>query len=174
MTPEAEETIYVGLDVAGTTGVSLFFPRQNEAICFSIKATPIEQIQEVIRNSLRIKQQYNIQHEDNTDLLFCFEKVFHFRNAKTTRDLVERYGFMKYTLLHGRYRVVEVHLRSARSWLGVKSKQENLMHFVPHYMGSMLTSDHADATSCALYQAHLEGHTVDWSTFRLLDRWGKL
>lgn len=164
-----EHQLYVGMDLATTAGVAVYIPITNQAIVFSAKAEPIDQFKRMLTSIQSISDHLRNGVDMRLDFLYCLERVHHFRNAKTSRSLIERYGFVKYALLMGEAKVVEVNLNSCRSWLKVKTKEENFMYYMPYYRGSMFTSDHADALTCALYQASNDGVAIDWLSFNIVD-----
>jgi Holliday junction resolvasome RuvABC endonuclease subunit len=89
---------------------------------------------------------------------YVLERLHTFRNANTTRSLLERYGYLKYLLQSGGYRVEEVSPRMARKHLGLVEKEEVYEYFKKLYTGLRLTSHMTDALAVALYQADRDGY----------------
>lgn len=153
---------YIGLDVATMAGIAKWIPEINVAVVDEMKGTPNHQLQYIINSVLPPK-------EMAVETIFVLEKPFHFQNANTTRSLLERYGFIKYSLLGFGYQVREPNLNSARAWLGVRDKQGVFDHYVPHLnSGRMLTSNHTDALLVAMYEAQQDGFTVEWSSLQIM------
>lgn len=141
-------TLYVGLDTATVTGVAFWNPRMQVAAVVEFKGSPVEQLHSIL-GELPYKK---------ADVVFVLEKLYNFRNAKTTRSLLERYGYLKYTLIERGFRVEEVHPRMARNFLKVATKEDVFRYFIPFYRGNLyLSSNHTDALAVALYQADCDG-----------------
>ncbi len=139
---------YVGLDVASWCGVAIFMPSSNKATVTEVKGTPPEQA-EFIKNYL------------STECTVVFELEMYFRNAKTIRSLIERQGYIKHALLYQSCRVTEVPPKSARKFLGTKSKIETHHKFIDNFSGEPLTNNHTDALAVAMYQAYQDGWRFD-------------
>lgn len=141
--------IYIGLDTATRMGVAIV---QGEKVgVMEIKGDPFTQWC-ALRSLLMSCE----------PAALVFEKQHNFLNAKTTRNLLERYGFLKYSLLSLHYRVEEVSPKVARHALGVKTKQEMLQLLHPYYHGSRkFTDNHADAAAVALYQMCQDGGKIN-------------
>lgn len=140
--------VYIGLDTALVTGIALWYPTENLALVTDIKGNPLEQFHWI----------YHLI--PSGELCLVLEKMVHFRNAKTTRSLLERYGFLKYSFLDRDFRVEEVHPGLARKFIGAKSKEDVKRYFWNREIacGVQPLSEHqADALTVALYQSHLEG-----------------
>lgn len=157
---------YIGLDIATVTGMALY-RTESETIEVALnKGDPISQYARL--NNFLESLDFRDRHP-----VFLLEKPLHFRNANTLRQLVERYGYIKHSLIHaGVYRVEELNLNSVRKHLQCRSKEEVFRFFVPLYLGDYLTSDHTDAAALCLYQAAVEGHTVDLNRLKVID-WRK-
>lgn len=157
---------YIGLDIATVTGMAIYTPSTETIEVALNKGDPISQYVRLV-NYLETMD-YKDRHPT-----FVLELPLHFQNANTSRSLIERYGYLKHSLIRaGVYEVVEVNLNSVRKYLGCKTKEDVFRFFQPLYEGDYLTSDHADAAALCLYQASVEGHTVDLSRLKVRD-WRK-
>lgn len=157
---------YMGLDTATTTGIAIYNTDNNIALVTLKKGSPIEQfiyIDVIVKTMFK----FGRGHIDFTQIKFVFEELHNFRNAKTTRSLCERYGFLKYSLLKNSCQVSEIPPKMARSLLGLAGKKETFDFFSARYVGSMFSSDHADALAVALCQAHVDGFAIDLDTLRI-------
>lgn len=139
---------YMGLDTATTTGIALWIPGEQRALVSEITGDPNEQFDYIVGDACP---------DDDENVAFVMEQMHYFRNAKTIRSLVERYGYLKYSLLGLGYPVYEVAPSVARHHLGVKSKKETHSLFLPHFDGEKFTSNHSDALAVALKQACDDG-----------------
>lgn len=153
--------IYIGLDTATTTGISLYIPKDNLSVVTLKKGNPIEQLDYILD---RINGDF-----PKVGYTFVLERQHYFRNAKSIRSLVERYGYLKHSLLREGYRVEEVSPDAARKTLGVKGKQGAFDYLFDFYEGCNLTDDHTDALAVALHQAKEDGCTPpQWDGFRIV------
>lgn len=150
--------VYVGLDTATITGVAIWMPKTHRALVSQVKGTPIEQL-------IYIKEQLEAIRGE---VVVVMEQMHYFRNAKTIRSLVERYGYLKYTLLEAGYRVEEVAPRVARSHFGAAGKEEMFRLFMPYFDGTALTSNHTDALAVALKQACDDGENFNLEALEIL------
>lgn len=147
-------TIYVGLDTATTTGLAVWFPTLQKALVSQCKGTPLKQLKHI--------QGYVFF--PTPEVVIAMESIHNFRNANVTRSLLERYGFLKYSLLAEGFRVEEIPPKMARRSLGVNSKRE-AYEYLSTFCTGKLTDNHTDALAIALYQALAEGHLMDPSKF---------
>jgi hypothetical protein len=149
------KNVYVGLDTAKVMGAAIWFPRQQKAWVEECKGSPLAQwkfIQDLL---------YPVPEED---VVFVFEKQHNFYNAKTTRSLLERYGFLKFSILGStRCQVREVSPKVARAYLETSTKKETFRRFIPYFAGDYLTDNHTDALAVAIYESHTDGLELNWS-----------
>lgn len=154
---------YIGLDIATISGIAIYSPLKHAAVVGQSKGEPIYQLDDIIAKSVpKNLVGYSIQ--------FVLEEPHHFQNATTTRSLISRYGYIKYSLMGLKYPVYEVNLNSARHWLGTKTKKETHLLFTQYFRGDFLTSDHTDALAVAMYKAHKDGYarsTLDLNDFTI-------
>ena len=144
--------IYVGLDIAETMGVAIYYPDKSLAEVVEVKGLPYEQL-EVLR------KQYVPFHQ--TVVRFSIESLTHQRNAKTVRNLQQRIGYLKFSLIREGYKVNEVNINSVRHFLEAKNKKE--VHALLSTLSKdELTDNHTDALAVALYQAKREGADFAW------------
>lgn len=154
--------IYCGLDVATRLGIAVWNPLENVAHVTMVKGEPIEQV-------VRILEVAGRDAEKGTQLVFVMEVLPSFQNGKTTRSLLERYGYIKYTLMGTGFPVQEVHLSSVRRSLGVTDKMGVFNHFLPKYTGEHLLTDHTDALAVAVYQSVLDKYPYEEDTVQVHD-----
>jgi len=128
----------LGMDPAGTTGYAIYSEEDNQAYVFQYRGDPIQQALVMLETA----KKFNITK-------VAFEKQHHFRNAKTVRDLFERYGYLKWTAISQGLEVVEVSPSPARKALGCKTKLEVFDLFV----ADGLTNNHTDALAVVLFMA---------------------
>lgn len=159
--------IYVGLDMATVTGIAIYIPKEPIAIVHQYKGNPIEQLN-TIKKLLNIYMTTNnYKTISNYPYTFVIEELKTFRNAHTTRLLLEMTGYIRYSLVSLGYRVLEVAPSIVRSYLDTKTKQGTLDFFLPRYTGSNLTNNHTDALALAIYQAHADGHSEDLNSLQI-------
>lgn len=141
-------TTYIGVDPATRTGFAYYFPFSNEATVFECPGNPLEQwafLKAMI--------------EMCPSSLVCMEVLHHFRNAITTRDILQRSGYLKWSSTSFGYTPREVSTPVIRSFLKCKSKEEVKELFAPHYSGiGRFTDNHSDALAVAMFSAYLDGH----------------
>lgn len=146
--------IYCGLDIAKTTGLAVWYPEKHFALVTHVKGTPIVQLKCIL--AAIPKELFG----EVLEPVFVLEKIFHFRNANTTRSLLERYGYMKHSLLDRAARVEEAHPLAARRLLKARSKGQ-VLRMLQAYSGECMTQDGADALAVAIFQAHKDGWIFD-------------
>lgn len=103
------------------------------------------------------------------ECIFVIERLHSYRNKTTVRSLLERSGYIKWSLTAQGYKVLEASPDMVRSHLGVNGKVTMFDKLLPYYNGKRLTADHTDALACAMYQAELDGWSVDWKRLDILD-----
>lgn len=148
---KAKDYTYIGLDTATLMGVAVWNPDRHIAVVTQNKGTPIEQLYFINQNVFGLM-------EETADCEFVMEVLHNFRNAVTTRSLLERYGFLKWSLKAVQFEVEEVSPDMARSFLGTKEKEDTFRYFTKYFDGSMLTNNHTDALAVAIYQSTLDGY----------------
>ena len=140
---EANEVVFVGLDMAKTAGVAVLSEDLKHCWVYELKGTPFQQF-------------YQIQNiVCNQPAVWGIEELHIFRNAKTVRSLAERVGFIKWTLKGIlKEKVLMVTATSARKYVGAKSKEQarELMQCLVTD-GGRLTDNHSDAVLVALMVA---------------------
>jgi hypothetical protein len=135
-------TAFVGLDVAETMGIALYFPYSDEAHVFEYTGDPIEQLR-YLTSILELI----------TEPLICMELMHHFRNAITTRSLMGRYGYLKWSLKEIGYSISEISHQVSRSYLNATTKK--MTHDLLKQGNSKITENHTDALAPAMYGAFL-------------------
>lgn len=149
--------IYIGLDIATTTGIAIYNPMNFKAEVVQYKGEPVQ--------LLGFLKTY-VLHGSYHDSTFVLELPSSFRNAIVTRSLLTRYGFIKYSLMDYNYLPVEVNLNSVRSYFQCKNKGEVKSYFKKMYRGKKtFTDNHSDALAVAIYQSVMDG--FDYSPLRL-------
>jgi hypothetical protein len=150
---------YVGIDSASIGGVAFYNPTLHKALVTELKGNPLTQL---IQLNLLVSEV--LKKKMANDAVFVFEQLVHFRNAKTVRDLLERSGFLKWTLKGLNFKVAEdIDPNVARGWLQTKDKEGTFRFFLPFYKSSLvLTNNHTDALAIAIYQAHLDGYEPNY------------
>lgn len=154
---------YLGLDTATVTGIALYNVKHNFVGVTLNKGTPID----LYTNVLNILTQMSRLGVEQNKIAIVIEAQHFIRNAKTIRSLSERIGYVRFSLVVGGYRVVDIAPKVARRLLGTVDKQSTFQLLCSYYEGSMFSSDHADATAVALAQAKLDGYEIDISTLRI-------
>lgn len=140
--------LYIGLDVAQTVGIAIY--DGDWAKVTAVSGYPYTQFNLISR----LAQKYL---RDDYIVTFVMEQPVHFQNAKTTRDLLGRYGYLFWSLINANHDVLEVNLNSVRAFLKCKTKRAVFDLMLPCYSGLSFTDDKSDALACCLYQAHKEG-----------------
>lgn len=142
-------TTYIGIDPAIVCGFAYYFPHSHEAHLFECEGNPIEQW-EFLREL--------IEKCPTSEL--CIETPNHFRNAVTTRDLVGRYGYLKWSAYAFGFPIRDISMNSARHLLGCKTKEETKQTLKNGYKKGELkiTDNHTDALAVAMYGAWLGGY----------------
>lgn len=152
----SKSPVYIGLDMATTTGIAVYHPEVEIAWCYLHKGTPIELADKVGRLITYVRK-VNIWPTDN--ITFAVERLHLVRNMNTVRSLLERYGYIKYNLLAAGYEVLEYGPLPPRKFLGKEftTKEEVFTFMRQEFKGPLLTSNHTDALAQALYAAHKQG-----------------
>lgn len=140
--------VYIGLDVAQTVGIAVY--DGDSAKVTDARSYPYIQLILIVR----LAQKYIL---GGYLITFVMEQPVHFQNAKTTRELLGRYGYLRWSLIHNGYDVQEANLNSVRAFLKCKTKRAVFDLMLPCYSGLSFTDDKSDALACCLYQAHKEG-----------------
>lgn len=156
--------LYCGLDVATKLGIALWNPLENVAHVEMVKGEPVDQIIRVLEIA-----GFGGMEEVPPELVFVMEILPSFQNARTTRSLLERYGYIKHTLKCTGFPVMEVNVSSVRHSLGVSSKMQVFDYFLPHYMGTHLTTDHTDALAAAICQSMVDLYPYDKDSLLIHD-----
>lgn len=160
---DSKPIIYLGIDIAALCGVAVYIPEKNRALVFETKGTPVQQLEEInwiVQNCTK----------DAQVVYVVFEKQYYFRNANTTRDLLERYGFLKWSLMACGFDIWEVGPSTARAFLGIPynpktaslSKRRTFDLLRQHYASTApFTTNHSDALAVAMKQAFDNGHLYE-------------
>ncbi len=143
MSKETGELLFIGLDLATTTGMAILSEDLKTCWVYELKGNPYEQF-------------YQIQlMVANDPAVWGIEELHIFRNAKTVRSLAERSGFIKW-MLKGvlKEKVMMVQVSRARKFVGAKNKEHarELMQCLVSG-GGTLTDNHSDAILVALMVA---------------------
>lgn len=154
--------VYVGLDTAKWTGIAAWNPLVHAAEVVQVKGEPVEQLLFISQHILN----YAAEH---VEFIFVMEKQHNFRNATTARSLLERYGYLKYSLLSIGYEVREAGPHPVRKNICCKSKEETFRRFIPFYEGDVLTDNHTDALALALWASAQDGYETNWIKMRIVD-----
>jgi hypothetical protein len=143
--------VYLGLDLATISGIALWHPFTHTAEVVQVKGDPIETFAFLARVIMPLLGKFQPT--------VCMEQSHHFINAKTTRSLLERYGFIKYSLMcnYKGMRIEEPNLNSIRASLGARNKKEMMGILATRYTGPYLTDNHTDALACCIYQSKEDG-----------------
>lgn len=138
--------ISIGLDIATRTGVAFQYNNDPKIQVMEVHGDPVKLLETI----------YEIIPKDHVAKVY-YEKLVHFRNARTVRDLLERSGFVRWSLKNDGYLVDEVHVQSVRSWLGVKNKAEakELIKGVSNCKVK-ITDNHSDAVGVLLFANKLK------------------
>lgn len=153
--------IYIGLDIATTTGISIYSPENNRAKVHQYTGTPNQLWTFIHGEVLHRYQFYPVKN-------FVLEIPLHFRNAKTVRSLNQRYGYIRYSLQDYGHLASEMNLREVRGYFLAKNKEEMREYFKPMYRGKKaFTDNHSDALAVAIYKAVLHGYEFYPVTFQI-------
>lgn len=158
--------VYVGLDTATVSGIAMWSPILHVGLVLQTKGTPTELL-------LCISELVLSKLNENIEPIFVLERQHNFLNANTARSLLERLGYIKYSLLSIGYTVHEAGTAEVRSFLKCKTKEETFRFFHPIYRGNALTDNHTDALALALYQADQDGYVFDKKIATVHDMFGK-
>lgn len=137
----------------------MWIPDSHLAFVYEVIGNPIVQLDYLLNNIVG----------DPTRQTYVIERLHHFRNAKTTRSLLERYGYLFYGLAERGYQVQEASTEAARKFLKVIGKQEAFDYLLPFFEGKYLSNHHTDALTLALYQASLDGFVLDESRLTIVE-----
>lgn len=148
-------TYFIGIDPAQVMGVCVWNPNEHLAYVDHYKGTPVEQ--------WKYLQPIISYYGRNMELVFVLERLHNFRNATTTRSLLERIGYFKYSLIAMGQRVEEVSPEPARHWFGVKEKAEVREKMQERATGEeQFTTDETDAALMAICQSFNEDWPVNY------------
>ena len=152
-------TIYIGLDMATTTGIAVYYPEDNSVICYQHKGTPVELAVYISNVVHLVRDPNNILARSNTPIIFSAEKLHLVQNMNTVRSLCERYGYIKYSLIAAGYQVFENGPQPPRRFINksLYSKQHIFDLMRENFTGPFLTSNHTDAIAQAMFVAHSQG-----------------
>ena len=154
--------IYIGIDIATVTGIAIYNPIDNISYVIQYKGDPIQLFGFITHNLLIM--------ESPLYPIYVLELPTHFRNATTTRNLLERYGFIKYSLMNYNHLPVEVNLNSVRAYFSCKTKANVKSLFLPKYQGNKkFTDNHSDALACAIYQSVKDGFGYAPGALKILE-----
>jgi hypothetical protein len=142
--------LYVGLDVAKVMGLAWYDRVRHTATVVEVTGTPIEQFTSLGMMAL----------QDDDIVTFGLERLHVFVNAATIRNMSERQGFLKWTLITMGYTPKEVGPSEARALWSVKGKAGAPLMLNPFAGPMMLTTNHADALLVALFLAHRDDPTL--------------
>jgi hypothetical protein len=153
--------VYIGLDTATITGISLWYPKAHLANVVQVKGSPIETFGFIVHRIMPFA--------GNNLKALCMELNHNFRNAATVRSLSERYGFIKYSLMcnYLNIRICEIGVAEARANLGTKDKQETHQRLSQRYAGPYFTDNHADALAVAIYQSVQDGFDFNFDSLKI-------
>jgi hypothetical protein len=155
--------LYLGLDTATVTGVALLNPVSNSAIVYETKGIPNLQYK-FIDNLLKGIEVTCKAHVET----IAMEELRNFRNAKVTRSLLGRYGFILWSLRGMGYEVQEIAPKVARAKLNFRDKESVFRGFIPYLTSSLpFTSNHADALALALYVALMDGYECKLESLKI-------
>jgi hypothetical protein len=130
----------VALDIAKTMGVCFHKHPDGNFYCTAYSGTPQEQLEMLL----------DVLGDDVKNTLFFIEELNSFVNAKTTRSLLHRVGFIKLTLEKLGAKVEMVNAMAARKFLGAKNKKDvgNIFQALDF---PKMTDDEADALAIMLF-----------------------
>lgn len=155
---------YIGLDTATVMGFAFLRTDNNWAFCHVINGNPIEQLKELrsyLSTPAGLKETSSI----------VLEKQHNFRNAISSRSLLERYGYLKYSLINEGWDVQEQSPKVVRKKLGFRTidAKKDLFMMMTHYVKRMpaFTTDQSDALAVALGQAIDDGYHFNWETLQI-------
>jgi hypothetical protein len=160
-----KKNLYCGLDIATTMGVALWEPESHVALVTEVKGSPVEQYVYIYNNIILTNRKESyierwVQVEDINKIVFTLEQLAYFRNAKTTRSLLERLGYIKYSLLSVGQEVNEVTATVARRSFGV-IKKHPIMKIFQDRTDMKLTDNHTDALALVIHQSVQDRYKFD-------------
>lgn len=151
---------YIGLDLATVSGIALYNPNNPEATVLEKKGDPV-----YLWNFLwGFTDGFRYMGDPYTVVI---EEIHDFRNAKTTRSLLERTGYIKYQFISLGVEVIMAGPSEVRSFFNVKGKQALFDYMREHVHESTpyFTSNHSDALALAIYGA--KGSCLDVPEIRV-------
>lgn len=152
--------VYVGLDIATITGIALWHPMTHTAEVVQVKGDPMETFGFIVKVIMPLVGKYQPT--------IVLENQFVGVNSVTTRKLIERYGFIKYSLMcnYQGIRIEEVYPASVRSFFKAKGKKEVMDILATRFTGPYLTDNHTDALACCIYQSKTDEIPFQLSTLK--------
>lgn len=123
----------IALDIARSCGVAVLY-KNNVVKVTTIVGTPQQQLSALIDLI-----------GENKNFTLAIEKLTYFRNANTIRSLLERSGYLKFSLIE-KYEISSVHgisATNARKSMKLKSKKGVLNFFKKFY--KKINDDESDA-----------------------------
>lgn len=152
---------YIGLDLAIVSGICVIDTDTNTIDLFQHKGTPIELLDWLFA--------FIIENEEEgvDSQKMGIEELHQFRNANTTRSLLQRSGYIFYTLSGYKFTVEMVNMESVLPVLKCKNKKELFEYALAITKHSIpITSNHSDALGIALYLFYTkEGYVLDTSDY---------
>lgn len=124
---------WIALDVAKSCGVAILYSSGVVRVT-TVVGSPQQQLDRLVEII-----------GDNNEFSLVIETLTYFRNAKTIRSLLERSGFLKYSLMNSYLikKIEQVSATDARKALRVKSKGEALKFFRKYL--PKINNDESDA-----------------------------
>lgn len=146
------QTHVLGLDLATVSGLAIFDISTLEVAAYEVTGNPFEQFKLMAENI-----------ENLTISCVGIEMVMSFNNAKTTRSLLERYGYFKWTLKSLEIPIHEIHPKSARKQFGATTKLNALLLVNKRLKTARCATsyNHSDAVLVALAAARKHGLSFD-------------
>lgn len=124
----------VALDIAKRMGVIFYNHPDGVMFCTTYEGAPDEQLQMLL----------DVLGDEVSDCLFLIEELNTFVNAKTTRSLLHRVGYIKLTLEKLGAEVKMLNAMSVRKYIGAKNKADVRKVFYSLGLPEM-SEDEADA-----------------------------
>jgi Holliday junction resolvasome RuvABC endonuclease subunit len=152
---KSTHNLFVGLDIATKMGVAFVNFGSKKITTVVYKGTPqiqLERLVDVVG--------------DFEGVVVRIETLVSFRNAKTTRSLLTRTGYISHSLENEKATIEYVTPTEARRFLGVKTKAEVKDFFNRFAPG--ITDDEADAIAVAVYKNVEDLNFDDWKFERIL------
>lgn len=166
--------IYIGLDLAKTTGIAVLFPEQKKIYSYEIMPSAVTNYNDGIISLYEQINQLLINFPQQPTIVI--EKFVYFAKSRQTQlQLAKLYGFVSISLYAKGYSIIESMPLQARKQAGF-TKEKNNKKFVQAYFSDLfqkkLTNNETDAITLCVASAINDGKLLldDVAILNLRDR----